>query len=133
MATATRQIPRTGVLYIGAHVITPEGMGVYLGRNPYDSRVGENGVRVGFGNPTFEGEGRARRSIMFERVQTFPASWVVAKPADDRPRESVEDFMARKHDPAWKPAPLPRPRRLPRLSPERLARLMAEQGAVGHF
>lgn len=130
MATATA--PRTGVLFIGATVITPEGEGVYLGRNPY-SRIGEDGVRVGFGKPVFRGEGRHRETHQFEAVKEFHADEVSAKPADPRPRESVEDFMARKHNPAWKPAPLPKPRRLPRLSPEKLARLMAEQGAVGHF
>lgn len=129
MATATA--PRTGVLFIGASVITPEGTGVYLGRNPY-SRIGEDGVRVGFGKPVFRGEGIHRETHQFEAVKEFHAAEVYAKPQTREP-ESVAAFMARKHDPAWKPAPLPKPRRLSRLSPERLARLMAEQGAVGHF
>lgn len=48
-----------------------------------------------------------------------------------RPRREadLEDFMRTHHRPGWKPAPLPKPRKLPKLSTERFARLMLGQGA----
>lgn len=45
--------------------------------------------------------------------------------------ESIEEFMARKSDPNWKPAPLPKFRKLPRLSEEKFAKLLAEHGGSG--
>lgn len=44
-------------------------------------------------------------------------------------RETLAAFMARKHDYRWKPKPLAKPRKLPRLSDEKFAALMLEQGA----
>ncbi len=46
-------------------------------------------------------------------------------------RETVAEFMARKHDPKWKPKPLPKFRPYPRLSEEKFARLLAEHGGSG--
>ena len=66
---------------------------------------------------------------LYEVERTYRLEEVAPKPAGAQ-RESVAEFMARRHDPAWRPRPLPRPRRLPRLSEERFEALMREQGAV---
>ncbi|MGC5225181.1 hypothetical protein ACPW96_21640 [Micromonospora sp. DT81.3] len=47
-------------------------------------------------------------------------------------RETVEAFMARKHNPKWRPAPLPKPTALPRMTDEQFEALyrshMSEYG-----
>jgi hypothetical protein len=48
-------------------------------------------------------------------------------------RETLQEFLDRKHDPNWKPAPLPKFRKLPRLSEEKFARLLAEHGGSGVY
>lgn len=45
--------------------------------------------------------------------------------------ETLEQFMARKSDPNWKPAPLPKFRKLPKLSEAKFAALLREHGGSG--
>ena len=66
---------------------------------------------------------------LFEVERTYRLEEVEPKPAGAQ-RESVAEFVARKHDPSWRAPRLPGPRRLPRLSEERFEALMREQGAV---
>lgn len=49
----------------------------------------------------------------------------------DRPRHDadVERFMREHHDPRWKPKPLPKFRKLPKLSDEKFRKLMLDNGA----
>lgn len=45
---------------------------------------------------------------------------------------SVEEFMRRHHRAGWKPKPLPKPRKLPKLSDAAFAKLAAETGLRVH-
>ena len=53
----------------------------------------------------------------------------------NRPRHDadVERFMREHHDPRWKPKPLPKFRKLPKLSDEKFRKLMLDAGATGSF
>jgi len=116
--TATATAP----LAIGSAVITPEGEGwlvMRLSAQAYAYDPKPERYEVELGAP---GERRVRRE--------FPVELVEAKPAGT-PRESLEEFIARKSSPKWRPAKLPTFRRLPKLSEERFAKLMREQGATG--
>lgn len=127
---------------LNSHVITPDGIGVVVGiqRHPAGwARTGSEPtprVTVGFGSPVTEERPRGRKievvTYLFAEERTYDVADLAPTPASIE-RESVADFMARKHDPKWKPKALPRPRKLPKLSDEKLARLMAEQGWTGNL
>lgn len=124
-------------VWVGRHVVTADGEGVICAveRGRGDGwRLGEpEAVRVGFGFPVVEERARGRKvervTFLFEVERRYELDEVQPKPASAQ-RESVAEFMARKHDPRWRPAALPRSRRLPRLSEEKFEALMREQGAA---
>lgn len=124
-------------LWVGRHVVTPDGEGVICaverGRGE-GWRPGEpEAVRVGFGFPVVEERQRGRKvervTFLFEVERRYELDEVRPRPAAQQ-RESVEEFMARKHDPRWRPAALPRSRRVPRLPEAKFEALMREHGAV---
>lgn len=47
------------------------------------------------------------------------------------PKESLAEFMARKSDPKWKPKPLPRFKKLPKLPDHKFAALLAQHSGSG--
>ena len=124
-------------VWVGRHVVTPDGEGVICAveRGRGDGwRPGEpEAVRVGFGFPVVEERARGRKvervTFLFEVERRYELDEVQLVPAAAQ-RESVEEFMARKHDPSWRPAALPRSRRLPRLPEAKFEALMREHGAV---
>lgn len=48
-----------------------------------------------------------------------------------QPQETLAEFMARKSDPKWKPAPLPKFRKLPKLRDDKFAALLRQFGGQG--
>ena len=121
--------------WVGRHVLTPDGEGVIC-KVERGGRWGlgdPEGVRVGFGLPVVEERvaGRKVQRVMYLYAieRSYRLDEVEPKPAGAQ-RESVAEFVARKHDPSWRAPRLPGPRRLPRLSEERFEALMREQGAV---
>lgn len=75
---------------------------------------------------------RTPEGALYVQVQWGNGTFEWLKPADFKAvPETVEQFMARKSDPNWKPAPLPKFRKLPRLSEEKFAKLLAEHGGSG--
>lgn len=141
-------------LYIGRHVLTPDGEGVVVKvhaapppcygivtkaeRAAHEALPPER-VEVGFGTPVVEEHderdrrrlGRARTVYAYETVRSYPGADVTPKPAG-QPSETLAEFMARKHDPKWKPRALPKPRRLPRLPDEKFYKLLEQEGGVHH-
>lgn len=121
--------------WVGRHVLAADGEGVIckVERGGAWGLGDAVAVRVGFGFPVVEervvGRKVERVMYLYEVERSYRLDEVEPKPAAAA-RESVEEFMARKHDRAWRPQPLPRPRRLPRLSEERFEALMREQGAA---
>lgn len=125
------------VLTIGRHVITPDGEGVVVDLPLRGYRDPATLVKVGFGGPVTVDRarpipGRAHKpdvvTYLYETTRTYDVADVTLK-RNDAPRESVEDFIARKSSPKWKPAPLPKPRKLGKLSEANFEKLMREQGA----
>lgn len=121
--------------WVGRHVLTPDGEGVIC-KVERGGRWGlgdPEGVRVGFGLPVVQERvaGRKVQRVMYLYAieRSYRLDEVEPKPAGAQ-RESVAEFVARKHDPSWRAPRLPRPRRLPRLSEERFEALMREQGAA---
>ena len=88
---------------------------------------------MGVGFPVVEERQRGRKvervTFLFEVERRYELDEVRPRPAAQQ-RESVEEFMARKHDPRWRPAALPRSRRVPRLPEAKFEALMREHGAV---
>lgn len=64
-------------------------------------------------------------------VRNFRGVDVTLAPAPTAPRESVEDFMARKADPKWKTPKLRKPAKPRKLTDEKLSALMASAGWTG--
>ncbi|AWY06677.1 hypothetical protein SEA_ZETA1847_43 [Microbacterium phage Zeta1847] len=134
----------TATLCQARHVVTPDGEGVIVGLeftygDHWATRpTGIRRVKVGFGGPVTVAEDNPRRvgrkstTYTFETVREYDAADVAPKAAPAA-RESVEDFIARKRDPKWRPAALPKPRRLPKLSDDKFAALMREHGATGSW
>ena len=122
-------------VWVGRHVVTPEGEGVICAVERGGSwGLGRpEAVRVGFGFPVVEERQRGRKvervTFLFEVERRYELDEVRPRPAAQQ-RESVEEFMARKHDPRWRPAALPRSRRVPRLPEAKFEALMREHGAV---
>ncbi|MBG0719456.1 hypothetical protein G3N18_15610 [Microbacterium sp. 2C] len=112
--------------WVGRHVLTPDGEGVVCAveRGGGWGLGDPVGVRVGFGFPV-----AAERAVGRKVERVMYLYEVEPKPAAAQ-RESVAEFMARRHDPSWRAPRLPGPRRLPRLSEERFEALMREQGAA---
>lgn len=122
-----------GVVAVGRGVVTPDGRGVVCGvERPGWGSTGPAVVIVGFGFPVVEERQRGRKvervTFLFEVERRYPVGDVELVPAAAQ-RESVEEFMARKRDPSWRPAALPRSRRLPRLPESKFEALMREHGA----
>lgn len=121
--------------WVGRHVLTPDGAGVIckVERGGVWGRGVPEGVLVGFGFPVVAervvGRKVERVLYLYEVERSYRLDELEPKPTSGQ-RESVEEFMARKHDSSWRPQQLPRPRRLPRLSEERFEALMREQGAA---
>lgn len=123
-----------GVLAVGRSVVTPDGPGVVCGVERPGWGSGEPAVVVvGFGFPVVEERARGRKvervTYLFEVERRYPVGEVELVPAAAQ-RESVEEFLARRHDPSWRPARPAGFRRLPRLSEAKFQALMREQGAA---
>ena len=122
-------------VWVGRHVVGGGGGGVSgaVGRGGSGGVGRPGGVGVGFGFPVVEERQRGRKvervTFLFEVERRYELDEVRPRPAAQQ-RESVEEFMARKHDPRWRPAALPRSRRVPRLPEAKFEALMREHGAV---
>lgn len=133
---------------VGSHVITPDGIGVVAKVETHPVGWARGGateptprVRVGFGSPVTEPSPYPReaakgetRTYLYAVERTYDAADVALKPSTHAlDRETVEEFIARKSSPKWKAPALPKSRRAAKLKPEKLAELMAAQGATGSF
>ena len=122
-----------GVGGVGRGVVRPDGRGGVCGvARPGGGSTGPAVVIVGFGFPVVVGRQRGRKvervTFLFEVERRYPVGDVELVLAAAQ-RESVEEFMARKRDPSWRPAALPRSRRLPRMPEAKFEALMREHGA----
>ena len=122
-----------GVGGVGRGVVTPEGRGVVCGvERPGWGSTGPAVVIVGFGFPVVEERQRGRKvervTFLFEVERRYPVGDVELVLAAAQ-RAAGEAFMARTRDPCWRPAALPRSRRLPRMPEAKFEALMREHGA----